>query len=55
MADLHHSKHANLLSSSLTTRIPTFMVEFTVLATLYHMTQAKSGEIVLVEVVLHII
>ena len=46
MADLHHSKHARLLSSSLTTHVPTFMVEFTVVVTLYHMPQAKSGEIV---------
>ena len=46
MADLHHSKHAILLSSSLTTPKPTFMVEFAVVAMLYHMPQAKSGEIV---------
>ena len=46
MANLHHSKHARLLSRSLTTRVPTFMVEFAVVVTLYHMLQAKSGEIV---------
>ena len=36
----------DFLSSSLTTHMPTFMVEFAVVATLYHMPQAKSGEIV---------
>ena len=46
MADLHDSKHARLLSSSLTTPKPTFMVKFAVVAMLYCMRQAKSGEIV---------
>ena len=63
MADLHHSKHAILLSSSLTTPKPTFMVKFAVVAMLYQMPQAKSGEIVgyryyvcyLLEVIVHII
>ena len=46
MADLHDYKHARHLSSSLTTPKPTFMVEFAVVAMLYCMPQAKSGEIV---------